>query len=338
MPGIIIEGTKTVYWPIPKNGCTTMKAYLCQVFGLGNQKNVHTAPFPKTPTPMKGYRNFAIVRNPYARLYSLWKNKISPERVKHPKFKENQVDPNVFKRWPDLFRANMSFEEFVDAVLSIPPQEADHHFSPQSLQIPKQGVEICKLEEVAPLMHSIMPAYNTSPKSDWKSFYKFGSMTQRVWDYYKQDFLRFKYPLPFNTILVDCDGVLTDGKLTIDRNGEKSFKSFHARDVRAIRELVSHGYNIVLVTADGWPGIYHFAEKVRAEVCVKRNKAEIPYTNYLAIGDDAWDVPMMENASGRFAPLDADPSILQMPFVNRLETPGGKGVMAELARILLGEG
>ena len=67
-----------------------------------------------------------------------------------------------------------------------------------------------------------------------------------------------------NIIITDADGVLTDGTLTIDHKGEKVFKKFHTRDVRAIRELVANGFEIYILSADEWEGTRHFAEKVGA--------------------------------------------------------------------------
>jgi len=137
-------------------------------------------------------------------------------------------------------------------------------------------------------------------------------------------------------ILIDCDGVLTDGKLTIGRDGEKQFKQFHTRDVRAIRELVYNGYEVVIVSADDWPGIYHFAAKVGADVCISRTKTELPYKGYLAIGDDAWDVQMLKNARLAFCPADADVSVLGVEGIYQLKTAGGNGVVAEFIWEVLG--
>jgi 3-deoxy-D-manno-octulosonate 8-phosphate phosphatase KdsC-like HAD superfamily phosphatase len=137
-------------------------------------------------------------------------------------------------------------------------------------------------------------------------------------------------------LLIDCDGVLTDGALTIDRHGEKMFKRFHTRDVRAIRELVYNGWEVVIVTADDWPGVSHFAEKVGVDVFVTNRKGELPFTDYVAVGDDAWDVPMLEQADRAFCPCTADRSVRAVDGIEMLEARGGQGVVAELARRLLG--
>lgn len=137
------------------------------------------------------------------------------------------------------------------------------------------------------------------------------------------------------SVLIDCDGVLTDGALTMDHLGEKMFKRFHTRDVRAIRELIFNGFEVVIVSADDWTGIYHFADKVGAEVYICRDKGKIPFDNFIAIGDDAWDIPMLKAARRAFATFDADPSVKILPGITRLGTPGGQGVIAELVTYLL---
>lgn len=134
-------------------------------------------------------------------------------------------------------------------------------------------------------------------------------------------------------ILIDCDGVLTDGRLTIDHLGEKLFKQFHSRDVRSIRELVFMGFEVSIVTADEWSGIFHFAKKVGAEVLISRDKI-FQLKDYIAVGDDAWDKKMLENARLKFCPADADSIIKKIPGIVVLNCLGGQGVIAELVPLL----
>jgi 3-deoxy-D-manno-octulosonate 8-phosphate phosphatase KdsC-like HAD superfamily phosphatase len=137
------------------------------------------------------------------------------------------------------------------------------------------------------------------------------------------------------TILIDCDGVLTDGALTIDHRGRKMFKRFHTRDIRAIRELVCNGNEVVIISADDWAGINHFADKVGADVHICRDKSCIPFSSYIAIGDDAWDVEMLKKATIAFCPMDADPSVSSIPGIKQLPVKGGQGVIAAMIRELL---
>lgn len=134
-------------------------------------------------------------------------------------------------------------------------------------------------------------------------------------------------------LLIDCDGVLTDGTLTIDHTGKKLFKTFHTRDVRAIRELVANGWQVVIVTADDWEGTHAFASKVGAECLAVRDKSKVPFLDYAAVGDDAWDVGMLKKARYAFIPYDADPSV-RVLGATKLSRAGGRGCIAELVPIL----
>lgn len=142
-------------------------------------------------------------------------------------------------------------------------------------------------------------------------------------------------------IAIDVDGVLTDGKLHIDHTGEKLFKSFHTRDIRSIRELVAKGYEVYLVSADDSNFGKVFAEKVGAVFIYLRDKskaAEAIGVPYIAVGDDAWDVPMLKAAVAAYCPIDADWSVLNIvPDKNVIPVPGGRGVIASLLLMLEGK-
>jgi len=147
--------------------------------------------------------------------------------------------------------------------------------------------------------------------------------------------------IPPQVILIDLDGCLTDGKLTIDHKGEKMFKQFHTRDVRAIREIIFNAIEVYIVSADGWSGAQQFADKVGAVFFELRDKKQIVETlngrPYWAIGDDAWDIEMLKNATRAFCPADADYSVFNMePGCNLtiLNRKGGSGCIAELAWLL----
>ena len=328
MEGIVIHQHKVVYWQVPKAACTAVKGHFCNVLGLNiDEKDIHSASnFEWTSVPVKDYFNFALVRNPFSRLYSLWCNKVTPE-----------IDEFVFPKGGRV-RQGMSFADFVRIVLKIPHNRANAHYALQSSLIP-EGVQAIRIEECGGLLRGLLPLRNyTGAGEHWKGAYT-PELIKPVYQYYKRDFIQFRYrAVPWSTILIDCDGVLTDGTLTITHDGEKLFKKFNTRDVRAIRELIFNGFHVVIVSADDWPGVFHFADKVGAEVLISKDKKENGFTDYIAIGDDAWDAPMLEKAALAFAPADADPSVFQCrKHVNKLQTPGGRGVMAEVVRVLIGE-
>ena len=137
-----------------------------------------------------------------------------------------------------------------------------------------------------------------------------------------------------STICIDFHGVLTDGKLNITHDGKTFFESCHARDVRSIRELIARGWEVYIVTASHSPIVEAFAKKVGAMIIQARDKSDIGMKDYIAIGDDAWDIPMLEAAKEAYCPSDADPAVLSLPNVKVLGVKGGHGVIAELLRRL----
>jgi 3-deoxy-D-manno-octulosonate 8-phosphate phosphatase (KDO 8-P phosphatase) len=141
--------------------------------------------------------------------------------------------------------------------------------------------------------------------------------------------------MDIKTIIIDFDGVLTDGKINMSHSGE-IFRSVHTRDIRAIRELIARGFEVVICTASSSPIIESYAEKVGAYLLVARDKSEVANVyeagSYIAVGDDVWDIPLLKGATRAFCPADADPGIPQEVY--RLNTNGGNGVIAELIRRL----
>jgi 3-deoxy-D-manno-octulosonate 8-phosphate phosphatase (KDO 8-P phosphatase) len=137
-------------------------------------------------------------------------------------------------------------------------------------------------------------------------------------------------------IIIDFDGVLTDGKVFYTHDG-KIFKGLNTRDVRAIRELISLGYDVVILTASSWPGSAEFAKKTGSEVVILKEKnkyIENIKEKYIAIGDDVWDASLIEKSERFFAPKDCDKFIKNNPKVEIIDINGGDGVIAELVWIL----
>lgn len=131
-------------------------------------------------------------------------------------------------------------------------------------------------------------------------------------------------------VIIDCDGVLTDGRVWYNQTGER-MKGFHSRDIRAIRELVSHGFEVIISTQSSWPGLHDFAERTGAMVEVNREKV-IPSLPFIMVGDDTPDIELMKKATTAYCPIDADKEVMQ--YCTVLDCKGGEGVIAELIRKL----
>ncbi len=139
-----------------------------------------------------------------------------------------------------------------------------------------------------------------------------------------------------NILLLDVDGVLTDGKQTVSSRGER-FKTFHTRDNRAIREFIAHGWEVHLVTTSTWSGLQHYANNLGVEIHTGITKDTATIQSivhgkwYDAVGDDVFDIEMLLGANKAWCPRDADRRLLELTGVGMLDTSGGNGVIAELA-------
>jgi 3-deoxy-D-manno-octulosonate 8-phosphate phosphatase (KDO 8-P phosphatase) len=136
-----------------------------------------------------------------------------------------------------------------------------------------------------------------------------------------------------NVIYCDCDGVLTDNKFWISSKGEVS-KGFHTKDVRAIRELIANGFEFYIVTASSWAGLKVFAEKTGAVIIHERDKSKIDTTGCIVIGDDVWDLPMLNKARYVILPADSNLNLIGRT-VHRSAMNGGNGMLSSIVEPLI---
>jgi 3-deoxy-D-manno-octulosonate 8-phosphate phosphatase (KDO 8-P phosphatase) len=134
-------------------------------------------------------------------------------------------------------------------------------------------------------------------------------------------------------ICCDIDGVLTDGKIWVNHQGE-IIKSFNNKDIGAVKELLSMGYQVYFVTASSWPGSDLYLKRSGAELIVLRNKEQINFHYDIAIGDSGWDIPMLNKARFVFCPSDASKEVKELDGMHILKCKGGQGVMLEMVQIL----
>ena len=137
-------------------------------------------------------------------------------------------------------------------------------------------------------------------------------------------------------IVIDCDGVLTDGGKIVDENGKRTHIRFHSRDNEAINDLQRQGFRVIIVTASKFAGIRNYwYDRCRVEVySLPENKDKvfeltgIDPKETLAIGDDIIDTAFLNSCAQSYVVADAHPVMKR--FYAKLNSKGGEGVMAEV--------
>ena len=136
-------------------------------------------------------------------------------------------------------------------------------------------------------------------------------------------------------VITDVDGVLTDGQLHYDANGE-AIKSFHVRDGLGIKMLMDAGIQVAVLSGRDSPilrrriadlGIkLFFLGKLEKETAcfdlMKQAGVTAEQTAY--IGDDSVDLPAFTVCGTSFAVADA-PIYVKNAVDHVLSTKGGKG-------------
>lgn len=146
-------------------------------------------------------------------------------------------------------------------------------------------------------------------------------------------------------VYTDVDGVLTDGGLYYDAQGE-ALKRFHVRDGTAVKILQAAGVRVVAVSGRaGQATRTRLVELAFDEVllgvegkgeAVRASLARLGFRAHEAafIGDDLIDLPAFEACAHAFAPADAA-GLVRARATHVCATVGGAGVLREVADLLL---
>ncbi len=146
-------------------------------------------------------------------------------------------------------------------------------------------------------------------------------------------------------LLLDVDGVLTDGRIIIDDRGVET-KHFHVRDGQGIALLLSAGIEVGFITARssravsrraaelGVRAVYQgVADKVQTYNEIKRRR-RLTDQQIAYVGDDIGDRGILRQAG--LAVLVRDGCAELIPSADLVtRAPGGKGAVREVAELLL---
>ena len=146
-------------------------------------------------------------------------------------------------------------------------------------------------------------------------------------------------------LILDVDGVLTDGRLYFDAKGE-TLKVFHVRDGHGLKLAQRAGIEVAFVSGRRSDAAYHrarelginrFHEGVRDKVAVMEEimaAMRIEAAQVAVVGDDLVDLPIMARAGLSVAVADAVPEVIAAAhWVTH--NPGGRGAVREVCDLLL---
>ncbi len=146
-------------------------------------------------------------------------------------------------------------------------------------------------------------------------------------------------------LLLDVDGVMTDGRITVNEHGEET-KSFDVKDGLGLKMLMSGGVEVVLVSSRKSPVVEHRAKdlgikEVYQGIADKRSLCEqlikekgLDKDEVSCIGDDLHDLAMFAESGLRMAVADAVKEVREAAdFVTK--SKGGFGAVREASEWIL---
>lgn len=147
------------------------------------------------------------------------------------------------------------------------------------------------------------------------------------------------------TVILDVDGVLTDGKLICSPEGEM-WRNMNAKDGYALQAVIRSGLQLVIMTSGSGHGVLKKLETFGVRLIFEgvRHKQEellrfaeneqVDLGKALFIGDDIPDYTAMMACGTRCCPADAVPEIKDIcDYVSRRN--GGEGCVRDILEKVL---
>ena len=148
-------------------------------------------------------------------------------------------------------------------------------------------------------------------------------------------------------LIFDVDGVLTDGSLFFDNQGQE-YKAFNSKDGHGIRLLLDNGVNVAIITGRKSEVVMHRANnlKIPPEYIYQGYRDKVPAfyeliektklekENIAFIGDDVIDLPIMSQVGLSIAVGDAHWFVQEnADLICKLN--GGRGAGREACEFIL---
>lgn len=146
-------------------------------------------------------------------------------------------------------------------------------------------------------------------------------------------------------LLLDVDGILTDGRIVFDNNGIET-KAFDVKDGHGLKLLQRVGIRVGLITGRQSEVTRHRAKELGIDIVHQGAKEKlIPYRQIMAelaladeqvayMGDDVIDLPVLRRVG--FSATVADACEEVKPYVHYVTNrSGGRGAVREVCDLIL---
>jgi 3-deoxy-D-manno-octulosonate 8-phosphate phosphatase (KDO 8-P phosphatase) len=146
-------------------------------------------------------------------------------------------------------------------------------------------------------------------------------------------------------LLLDVDGVLTDGRIIVDDRGVET-KQFHVRDGQGISLLLRSGIEVGFITGRSSKVVRHRAKELGVRLVYQgvddklgayreiKGKSRLSDDQIAYVGDDIVDLPVLKRAGLAISVADGWPGLIaSVDLVTQAE--GGRGAVREIAEMLL---
>lgn len=144
-------------------------------------------------------------------------------------------------------------------------------------------------------------------------------------------------------IILDVDGVFTDGRKGYYLNGEVAIKYFYDKDFTVLNMLREY-FSIVILSGDDRVNkqlftskdipFFHSAKKGKKKMLrIIMSKYGVGPDNCLFVGDDYPDIPCFHQVPLSFCPVDAVDDVKNLAY-KVLPVKGGNGVIGALYKEL----
>lgn len=146
-------------------------------------------------------------------------------------------------------------------------------------------------------------------------------------------------------LVLDVDGVLTDGRLYFNAEGE-TLKAFHVRDGAGIVQLRRADIQVAVISGRNSPavnrrmselGVLHVKQGINDKQAALQellHTLQLPADCLACVGDDTPDIPMLNMAQLAVAVADAHPAVRAAAHYVT-QTAGGLGAVREVCDLIL---